>query len=162
MTSPYHIRRSDRAITDPAEITSLLRRGRFVTFALVDEGAPYVVTMSYGLDQAGARMYFHAAHAGRKLDIIRRDPRACGTVVLDLGYNEGECEHPFESVVMEGTLRIVEDAEEKLAAIHTLVEHLEADADGYWASRTWDLTDRIGGFTALAFDIESATAKRGS
>lgn len=160
MTS-YHMRRKDRAITDAQEIEALLRQGRFATFALVDEGAPYVVTLSYGLDTSGRRMYFHAAHAGRKLDIIRRDARACGTVVIDHGYNQGECEHPFESIVMEGSFRVIEDAEEKLVAIHTLVGHLESDAEGYWSSRDWQLEDRIAGFTALAFDIETLSAKRG-
>ncbi|MDP2233323.1 MAG: hypothetical protein Q8K89_06785, partial [Actinomycetota bacterium] len=65
------------------------------------------------------------------------------------------------SVVMDGTMRTVSDAEEKLLAIRTLVEHLETDSGGYWDSRAWQLGDRINGFTALVFKIESLTAKRG-
>ncbi len=161
MTESYHMRRSDRAITDRAEIESLLRAGRYATLALVDEACPYVVTLSYGLDSSADKLYFHVAHEGRKLDIIAREPRACVSVVIDHGYSPGECEHPFESVVMDGTLRVVTDAQEKAHAIRTLVAQLEADPDGYWASRSWDLADRIGGFTALAFEIESMSAKRG-
>lgn len=162
MTSAYHMRRADRAITDADEIRSILRSGRFATFALVDEGNPYVVTLSYGLDSSMNTMYFHVAHEGRKLDIISRNPRACASVVIDQGYNHGECEHPFESLVMEGAFRVVSDPEQKLAAMHALVNHLEADPENYWASRKWQLSDRLGGFTALAYDIESISAKRGS
>jgi len=161
MTEPYHMRRKDREITDRTEILGLLRLGRFVTFALVDEGAPYAVTLSYGLDEPAMRLYFHAAHEGRKIDAIRRDPRACGSVIIDHGYTSGECEHPFESVVMNGTLRIVDSAEEKQYAMATLIGHLESDPDGYLASRPWDLADRMAGFTALCFEIDEMSAKRG-
>lgn len=161
MTKSYHMRRKDREITDQAEVIGLLRTGRFVTFALVDEGAPYAVTLSYGFDEPSMRLYFHAAHEGRKIDIIRRSPRACGSVVIDHGYTAGECEHPFESVVMHGTLRIVDFAEEKQHAMSTLIDHLEADPAGYLASRPWDLADRMAGFTALCFEIDEMSAKRG-
>lgn len=161
MSAPYHMRRKDREITDRDEIRGLLDAGRYATLALVDEGRPYAVTLSYGFDPESMSLYFHVAHEGRKLDIIGREPRACASVVIDHGYTQGECEHPFGSVVMDGTMRIVSDAEEKLLAIRTLVEHLETDSEGYWDSRAWQLSDRIDGFTALAFTIESLTAKRG-
>lgn len=162
MTGPYHVRRTDREITDPAQIARVLERGRYVTFALVDDGEPYVVTLSYGYDAEAGRLYHHVAHAGHKLDVIAREPRACGTVIIDGGYTSGECEHPFESVVLRGTIRVVEDADEKMHAMHTLVNHLEPDPDTYWSSRAWKLEDRAKGFSALAFEIESVTAKQGS
>ncbi len=46
-------------------------------------------------------------------------------VVIDGGYTAGECAHPSESVVLRGTMRVVEDADEKLPAIHTLVKKTE-------------------------------------
>lgn len=156
------MRRTDRAITDDATIERLLRDGRFVTLALADtDGEPYAVTLSYGYDSQARRLYFHVAHEGRKLDIISRNPRACAIVVSEQGYSKGECEHPFESVVLFGRMRLIQDAEEKRRAIETLVEHLEDDAPSYWASRDWSLDDRIRGFAGLAFEIESRTAKRG-
>lgn len=157
----HHMRRSDREITEPAKIDEILRNGRYVAIALADGDKPYVVTLSYGYDSTAARLYFHAAHEGRKLDVIARNPRACATVVLDDGYTVGECEHPFRSVVLAGTMRVVEDADEKLHAIHTLVAHLEPDAAGYWESRPWALEQRLGGFAVLAFDIETRSAKTG-
>lgn len=158
---PYHMRRADRRIADPLEIDRILRTGRYVTVGLARDGEPYVVTLSYGFDDVARRLYFHVAHDGMKLDIIAENPRACATVVIDGGYTTGECEHPFESIVLRGTMRVVEDADEKLLAIHTLVNQLEDEPAEYWKTRSWALADRLGGFTALALDIESLDAKRG-
>ncbi len=157
-----HMRRTDRQLTDPAHIERIITDGKYVVFALVDGTEPYAVTLSYGYDSTARRLYCHVAHEGHKLDVIARNPAACGTVVIDRGYSQGECEHPYESVVMRGILRLVQDAEEKLRAIHTLVDHLEDEPEAYWQSRSWRLEQRLNGFSALCFEIESVTAKHGS
>ena len=157
----YHMRRQDREITDPGQIGSILSRGRFCTFALVDDGEPYVCTLSYGYDACGRRMFFHVAHEGRKLDVIRKKPDGCGTVIIDHGYTQGECEHPFESVVLNGTFRIIDEPAEKRHALEVLVTQLEDDPGGFWGSRKLDDPDRYERFTALCFDITSVTAKHG-
>lgn len=156
------MRRADREITDQAHIDAIIRRGRYVTIALIDGSEPYAVPLSYGFDEVARRLYFHVAHEGRKLRAIAANPRACGSIVIDHGYRVGACEHPFESVVVFGTMRVVSDPDEKRHAILTLVRHLEPDPEAYWESRSWRLEERIDGFTALCLDIESASAKRGS
>jgi nitroimidazol reductase NimA-like FMN-containing flavoprotein (pyridoxamine 5'-phosphate oxidase superfamily) len=155
------MRRHDRQITDPARIEELLRTGRFVTLGLCADGEPYVVTLSYGYDAPNSRLYFHVAPKGHKLDVIACNPRACATIVIDHGYSAGECEHPFESLVLRGSVRVIDDPAEKRRAIEVLVAHLEPDPVAYWTSRTWKLEDRTGGFTGLRFDIENVTAKQG-
>lgn len=162
MTESYHMRRADRQITDRDHIERIIGRGRYIMLALIDGVEPYAVTLSYGYDAGASRLYFHTAHDGHKLDVISLNPRTCGTIVLDGGYTQGECEHPYESAVVRGTLRVVESAEEKERAIHVLVDHLEQSPDAYWSSRSWALDERLGGFSALCLDIESITAKRGS
>jgi nitroimidazol reductase NimA-like FMN-containing flavoprotein (pyridoxamine 5'-phosphate oxidase superfamily) len=158
---PHAMRRTDREIGDPAHVESILTRGRFCTIALTDGEEPYAVTLSYGYDAPAGRLYFHVAHEGHKLDVIAGNPRTCATVVIDGGYIPGECEHPFESAVLRGTMRVVDDDAEKRHAIEVLVRHLEPDPEGYWASRSWALEERLGGFTALCLDIEEVTAKQG-
>lgn len=158
---PHHMRRSDRAITDSHAISRIFSEGRYATIGLSGADGPYVVTLSYGHDAESSRLYFHVAHEGHKLDLIAEDPRACATIIAENGYNHGECEHPFESLVLFGRMRVVDDPEEKLRAINCLVDHLERDPEGYWGSRPWRLEDRVAGFTALAFEIEEVTAKAG-
>lgn len=158
----YHMRRQDRAITDSDVIEALLTKGAYATIALVDGEEPYLVTLSYGYAPSPRRLYFHVANEGRKLDIIARNPRACATIIVEGGYTDGECEHPFQSLVIFGSIRRVSDPAEKLEAIHTLVDHLESDPQAYWSSRSWALGQRLGGFSALCLDIEEITGKAGA
>ena len=72
----HAMRREDRAITDPAEIDRILSEARYATVALADGAEPYVVTLSCGYDARRRQLCFHVAPAGRKLDIISRNPRA--------------------------------------------------------------------------------------
>jgi hypothetical protein len=159
---PYHVRRQDRAIADPLEADAIIRSGRYVAIALVDGEEPYVVTMSYGYDDGANRLYFHVAKEGHKLDIIARNPRACGTIVEENGYTTGKCKHPYKSVVVRGTMRVVTDPEEQRHALRVLVGHQEDEPAEYWAARGLDEERHYGRFTALAFEIEHITAKQGS
>lgn len=158
----YHMRRQDREIVDEERIRSIFTRGRFATFALCDQEEPYVVTLSYGYEPTESRMYFHVAHEGMKLDIIARNARVCGTVVVAAEYLQGECAHPYESIVMRGRMRVIDDADEKRHALRILVEHLEDEPGVYWVKRKLDDPQRLASFTALCFDIEHVSAKEGS
>jgi uncharacterized protein len=155
----HHPRRTDREIADIDRIERLLREARFCSIALYD-GSPYVVTLSFGYDDHSRRLYFHCASEGRKIDAIAHDPRAAATVVLDRGYKHGECAYPYESVVLQGSMRLVDDPAEKIHGLRVLVEHLE---DGPDAFSTMGLDDpaRVDGVSVLAFDIELFSAKEG-
>ena len=154
-----HLRRTDREISDPERIGALLREGRYCTIAL-SGGEPYAVTLSYGYDAADSRLYFHCASAGHKIDAIERDPRACASVVLDRGYKHGECAHPYESVVLHGSMRIVDDPAERIHGLRVLVGHLETGSDAP-TKMGLDDAELVAGVTVLAFDIRERSAKEG-
>lgn len=160
MTHP--MRRHDRAITDSATIDEILSAGRFATIALCDGDEPYVVTLSCGYDAQVRRLCFHVAKEGRKLDIIARNPRACATIVDDLGYKHGECAHPFRSVVLTGTMRLAEDPEDVRAGMRTLIGQLEtpADADAIFTRHKIDTDKGLKRFRLLVLDIEEMSAKQ--
>ena len=62
------------------ESTAVLHRGTSGVLALAgDDGYPYAVPMSYVYD--GAKLYFHCAKSGHKLDAIRRNCRASFCVI---------------------------------------------------------------------------------
>lgn len=156
----YHVRRTDREITDRERVEALLHEGRFCTIALVDEGGPYAVTLSYGYAADAGRLYFHCAAEGRKIDAIVADPRAFASVVFDRGYLTGSCEHPYQSLVLTGRMRVIEDPSEKIEALRVLCAHQEKATDAFDAMG-FNIPARVKGVTALAFDIENVTAKEG-
>ena len=152
----YHMQKADREVTDTKWMENLLRMGKFVTISMCMDNEPYVVTLSYGYEDG--RMYIHTAKEGLKLDIIKGNPRVCGTVVEDMGYVHGECSHRYRSVVFWGKMEIVEDIKERMHGMEVLLEHLEDDPamlrNRFLKSR--DAYDRI---TVLKLDIGTMKGK---
>jgi uncharacterized protein len=159
----HELRREDLEITDAAEIDRILSSARWATVALADDGQPYAVTLSCGYDAANCRLCFHVAPQGRKLDIIAKNSRACATVVGDLGYRPGECAHPYESVVMFGRLRVLEEPGEIRAAMRVLIGQLESPAaeKAVWERNQLDTDEALVRFRMLVLEIDDLTAKAG-
>ena len=160
--SRYHLRRADRELADARDVESVLRRGRYATVGLVHDGAPYEVSLSYGYDADRRALYFHVAREGRKLDAIAADPRACATVVIDHGYQAGECKQPYESVVIDGTMSVVDDPAERRRGMRVLIGHLEGEPDTLWKQHHLDQDEPYEGMRVARLDIESITGKTGS
>ena len=119
----------------PTEITAregimeVLNACRTACIAMADGDMPYVVPMSYGWEMKpeGLVLYFHCAKEGKKLDILKRSSKVCFTV-----FSEGEPVHAetpcnsgyyYSSVIGNGTAEMINDQEEKKAALRKLVQH---------------------------------------
>jgi nitroimidazol reductase NimA-like FMN-containing flavoprotein (pyridoxamine 5'-phosphate oxidase superfamily) len=157
----YHLRRKDKEITDKESQIAILKNGKYATIGLCRDGEPYVVTLNYGLDANKTVLYFHCAKEGLKLDFLHANPRVCVTVIEDLGYRSGECNHAYRSVVLWGRMRTVEDLIEKKHGVEILFQHLEEDPDPIRARNLKSDQDylRVG---ILRLDIEDITGKEGS
>jgi nitroimidazol reductase NimA-like FMN-containing flavoprotein (pyridoxamine 5'-phosphate oxidase superfamily) len=113
------MRRHEREIKDRAVIDDIVRRAQICHLGLVDGQVPYVVPLSFGYD--GQALYFHCGLQGRKLDLIRRNPRVCFEFAIMEKLIEAEqaCHWGvrYQSVMGTGTAQIVEDAEGKRQAL---------------------------------------------
>lgn len=156
----YHMRRADLEITDAAEITGLLKAGKFATIALVDSGEPYLVTLSYAHDDSSNALYFHCAREGRKLEVIRKNNAACATIIRDDGYQHGKCTHHYASLVIRGKISECESRGEKMSALRVLIGQLEENPEDI-ERRALSAPEAIDGVTVLKFSIDSITGKLG-
>lgn len=112
------MRRKKQALT-AQETAAVLMRGTSGVLALSgEEGYPYAVPLSY-VYQDG-HIYFHCAKAGHKLDAIRHDPKASFCVIDRDEIVPEEYTSHFRSAIAFGTIRIMEDEQEKRQAIETL------------------------------------------
>jgi nitroimidazol reductase NimA-like FMN-containing flavoprotein (pyridoxamine 5'-phosphate oxidase superfamily) len=50
-------------------------------------------------------------------------------VIEDLGYQHGECNHSYRSIVFWGKMSIIDDLEEKKHGLNILIDHLEEEPD---------------------------------
>ena len=113
------MRRSEKEITDRAEIDAIIGSCQVCRLGLCDEDEPYVVPMCFGYD--GEFLYFHSAVEGRKLDILRRNPRVCVEFdeVIRVVEEEEACRWGihYRSVIGTGTVEFVEELEAKRAGL---------------------------------------------
>lgn len=118
------MRRKEKEITDFAQIEAIIRQAKVCRLAMSDNNQPYVVPMSFGYRDSN--LYFHCAKEGRKLDILKVNPRVCfeidindELVTAELACNWGM---KYQSVIGFGTASIVLDREEKLSALDIIMQ----------------------------------------
>ncbi len=157
----YHMKKFEREITDKVELFNILKDGKYAIISMCRNNEPYIVTLSYGYDEDRNSLYFHSAKAGLKIDFLNENPKVCATVIVDGGYQTGECEHKYASVVFWGSMYMVEDLEEKKHALVTLINHLEEVPEPVKA-RLLKNDSVYEGVGVLRLDIGEITGKKGS
>lgn len=100
-------RRPEREISRE-EAIDILKQGEYgvLSLAHTENGYPYGVPINYIYDSN--KLYFHCGNSGQKLDIIRTNPRACFTVVLDAQVLPKQHSTSYRSVIVFGRCSLVE------------------------------------------------------
>lgn len=119
------MRRKDREIIAPAELLELLKKCDPLRVGMVSDGEPYVVPVSFAVEQVGetVHVYFHSAPAGRKVEALAQNPRVCveGDICHGTKQTERGITALYESVIGFGEAKRVE-GDEKLHALRLMVE----------------------------------------
>ncbi len=158
------MRRKKDEITDKLEIERILTEctvGRLATIG--KDGYPYITPLNYVYWHGS--IYFHCARTGEKLDNIAANSKICFEVDSPLAYidtdfapEEPPCEvsQLYKSVVIRGRGEVVDDQDEKVAALNCLMASHERVAEfcGITAE-----TPAVKLCTVVAVRIESITAK---
>lgn len=121
----HPMRRKDKE-RDAAFAWQVLRDATYATLAMTDsDGAPYCVPVNHVADEAGNAVYFHCAGAGRKWDILTKEPPVCLSAVSKAELIPGELTTAYKSALVQGRAVLVQDPEEKLYALKLLVQALD-------------------------------------
>ncbi len=119
------MRRKDKE-RDAAFAWQVLRDAPYAVVAMTaEDGTPYCVPVNHIADEAGNAIYFHCAGAGRKWDILVKEPPVCLTAVSKAAIVPGELTTAYDSAVVHGRAFVVRDAEEKWHALRLLVQSLD-------------------------------------
>lgn len=153
------MRRKDRAVQDPALQREILDRCKVLSLAMVDQGRPYVVPLSFGYEWKDALvLYCHCAMQGRKIDVLAQNPQVCFSLYCDDQIVEGPraCDYgtTYSSLIGEGTVRMVRDEAEKRAGLIALMrQYTGSEAFSFDAS---DLAHVM----VLAVDVTALSGKQ--
>ncbi len=148
----------ERQVTDREQVAHILDTGKVLHLGLAVDNEPYVVPMNYGytLEDEKLVLYLHSAVHGKKLDMLRINPRVFFDIDCDRVPFERRvpCQYglAYASVMGRGTARIVEDVEEKKQAMSILMKTQ--------TGKDFSFEDRLVSIVAvIRIDVEEYTAK---
>ena len=139
-------------------INDILDEGFICHVGFVVEGRPVVIPTGYG--RVGDRLIIHGSQASRMLRAVGQGIDVCVTVTLidGLVLARSAFHHSmnYRSVVIFGQASLIEDEEEKAAALLALSEHM---IPGRWNEVRLPNQSEMRQTTVLSLPIEEASAK---
>jgi|SRR6185503_5188844 nitroimidazol reductase NimA-like FMN-containing flavoprotein (pyridoxamine 5'-phosphate oxidase superfamily) len=158
--------------TERTKLKRLPKRGHFdreTVYGILDEGfichvgfapqgQPFVIPTGYA--RVDDKLYIHGSQASRMLRTLSGGLDACVTVTivdgLVLARSAFHHSMNYRSVVIFGRAEIVEDPEEKMAALVALSEHI---VRGRWADVREPNEEELIKTTVLELPLVEASAK---
>ena len=120
------VRRRDRLLSEQ-RATELIRIAEYGVLSMIDEdGQPYAIPVNHVWDGEDC-LYIHCAPEGKKLRAIAKNPNVCLCIVGDVNLLPSKFTTEYESVVIRGLARIGLDEEERMNALHLLINKLSPE-----------------------------------
>lgn len=152
------MRRKDKEIKEKTAMEAILHQAPVLHLAMCDQGRPYVLPLSFGYKDD--HLYIHCAKEGRKLEVLRANPRVCFETAVDLELKGPEkpgeaCGFTmlYRSVVGEGSAEIIEDPEEVRRGLDIIMEHY-SDGPFNYREKT------LGHVYLIRITVESLSGKQ--
>jgi nitroimidazol reductase NimA-like FMN-containing flavoprotein (pyridoxamine 5'-phosphate oxidase superfamily) len=125
------MRKKEREIRDPKVIESIISRANVCRLAMCDEGLPYVVPLCFGYEKGA--LYFHSATVGRKLEILKKNPKVSFEMDIDwvLVRSGDRCNMRYRSVIGFGDASLIEASEDKRNALDLIMRHYHQEPFAY-------------------------------
>jgi len=122
-------------VTDSTIISEILDNAEYGTLALCVDNKPYSLPINFV--EINGEIYFHGAKKGKKIDIIKQNSKTSFSVVEEYSLlpsyfsnDEGNAcpaTQLFKSVIIDGTIELIEEYEEKVEALQGLMEKLQGE-----------------------------------
>lgn len=149
------MRRGDKEITEQKEIDRIIRDARVCRLAMADGDQPYVLPLNFGYDYPF--LYFHSALEGRKLTVLKENPKVCFLFdrLEKLNKDKSACEWgaDFVSVIGEGRAAFLEDNGDKRTALASIMAQ--------YSDREFEFSDENLDRTAvIRVEISKITGKK--
>lgn len=152
------VREPQRAVYERETVYRILDEGFLCHIGFTVDGQPFVIPTSYG--RKDASLYIHGSAASRMLRNLKGGEPVCVTVTLldGLVLARSVFNHSmnYRSVVILGKATLVEEGDEKLAALRTLSEHI---LPGRWDDTRQPNEQELKATSVLRLPIDEFSAK---
>jgi uncharacterized protein len=147
-----------RASYDKLAVHAILDEGFVCHIGFALDEQPYVIPTIYV--RAGDTLYVHGSAASRMLRSLTRGVPVCVTVTLldGLVLARSAFHHSinYRSVVVIGTARLIDDADEKMRALQSITDHV---VPGRWNEVRWPNALELKQTSVLALPLTELSAK---
>jgi hypothetical protein len=159
------VRLAQRAVSDDEWIAEFLTREPMGVVGLVDDGEPYLVNQLFVYDETEDAIFFHGAYTGRTRTLVEGDDPVPACLTASRMGRLLPAEMPvdfdveYESVVVFGSARLVEDADRKRRALELIMEKFAPDLT---AGEDYEpiADDSIDRTSVYRIDVEGWSGKR--
>jgi len=115
-------------ITEKKDILDIVNRSQWCHLAMVDQNnLPYVIPMNFGFRDDV--IYMHGARNGKKISILKQNPRVCINFSLDhlLRYQDENVacswSMKYRSILAYGEVEFMDDPDQKIEAMQVIMSH---------------------------------------
>jgi uncharacterized protein len=147
----------ERGRLDRADLDAVIDAGLVCHLGVVIDGVPVVLPTGYG--RIGEHLFLHGSSANRSL-LAAAGQQVCVTITLldGLVCARAVFHHSmnYRSAVIFGTARLVEDPEEKLAALEAVTNHLVPDR---WDHARTPTRKELAATAVIALPLDEASVK---
>ena len=151
--------RREFEVTDMNEITDILDKCLIVHIGMIDGDEPYVVPLNYGytMEDGQLTLYMHGATAGRKLDVMKANPKVFFEMNCEVTPFVGKmaCQYGTSYVCLmgKGLAEVIEDTEEKKKCLSLFMKTQ--------TGKDFEFTDgMISTVSIMKINVSEYTAKR--
>lgn len=127
------MRRQERKIESKEAMEEFIRSENILRLGMSVDNMPYIVPVNYGY--ANETFYIHCALEGRKLDMIRKNPRVCfeidGNHRLVTGQVACSYTMKYTSIIGYGKAEILEEHSDKVKALDVIMAQFSNQAFTY-------------------------------
>ncbi len=149
------MRRKEKEISELQQIDAIIARSQVCRLGLSLDGQPYIIPVNFGY--ADRTLYVHSAQEGKKLDILRQNPRVCVEFDIDHEVVQGpkacDWSMKYRSAIGFGRASVLAGDDEKREALHMIMRQ-------YAGQGKFSFSDAILQKTAvIKIDIEEISGK---
>ena len=149
------MRRAEKEIKNKADIEVVLRECEVLRLAMTDGDCPYIVPLTFGYQEGS--LFFHCAPEGRKIDLIKKNPKVCFEVDKILKFKKAKdaCDWglAYKSVIGTGKAVLLDSDEEKIRGLDVVMSH--------YSDRTFEYPKNVLDKTAVVkIRIDQMTGKQ--
>ena len=153
------MRRKERQVTDVSQIKDFILSEQILRVGFQDKDDIYIVPVNYGfiIEDEKYVFYFHGAKAGRKYELAKLNPKVGFEIdgKYSLVVGELACDYTahFQSVIGNGILSLVENQEEKVLALNSIMKQTTQNSEWTYSK------EMLNAVAIFRLDVENFSCK---